>query len=82
MAVNADDITLAAGTAADTPVNADVINAWGTALNGKTVTFSVTGDGAVTPSSDITTGAGRATTSFTVGATVGVSTVTATVTET
>jgi hypothetical protein len=82
MAVNADDVTLAAGTAASTPVNADVINAWGEALDGKTVTFSVTGDGAVTPSSDITTGGGRATTTFTVGQTVGISTVTATVTET
>ena len=82
MAVNALDITLPAGTAQDTTVNADVINAWGEALNGKTVTFSVAGDGATTPSSSITTGAGRATTTFTVGATVGVSTVTATVTET
>ncbi|KKM14683.1 hypothetical protein LCGC14_1703680, partial [marine sediment metagenome] len=82
MAVNADDVTLPAGTAQETFVNADVINAWGEALDGKTVTFSVTGDGAVTPSSDITTGGGRATTTFTVGQTVGVSTVTATVTET
>jgi len=82
MAVNADDVTLPAGTAQETDVNADVINAWGEALDGKTVTFSVTGDGAVTPSSDVTTGGGRATTQFTVGQTVGVSTVTATVTET
>ena len=81
MAVNADDVTLPAGTAQETDVNADVINAWGEALDGKIVTFSVTGDGAVTPSSDTTVG-GRATTQFTVGQTVGISTVTATVTET
>jgi hypothetical protein len=84
MAVNADDVTLPAGTAQETEVNADVINAWGEALDGKTVTFSVTGDGAVTPSSSVTGASetGRATTTFTVGQTVGVSTVTATVTET
>ena len=82
MSVNADDVTLPAGTAQETAVNADVINAWGEDLSGKTVTFSVTGDGAVTPSSDVTDSSGRATTTFTVGQTVGVSTVTATVTET
>jgi hypothetical protein len=86
IAVNALDVTLPAGTTQDTPVNADVINAWGEAKNGKTVTFAVTaGDGAVSPSSVVTTGtapnAGRATTTFTVGSTVGVSTITATVTE-
>jgi hypothetical protein len=83
MAVNAEDVTLPAGTAQQTYVNADVINAWGEALDGKTVTFAVTaGDGAVSPSSDPTVSGGRATTQFTVGSTVGVSTVTATVTET
>lgn len=83
MAVNAEDVTLPAGTSQQTFVNADVINAWGESLDGKTVTFSVTaGDGAVTPSTDVTSGGGRATTQFTVGSTVGVSTVTATVTET
>ncbi|MBD3260707.1 MAG: hypothetical protein GF334_03385 [Candidatus Altiarchaeales archaeon] len=83
MAVNADDTTLPAGTAQATLVNADVINAWGEALDGKEVTFQVTaGDGAVTPSTDTTISGGRAQSTFTVGSTVGVSTVTATVTET
>jgi hypothetical protein len=84
MAVNAEDVTLPAGTAQDTPVNADVINAWGEALDGKTVTFTVAGDGAVDPSSYVTgtVTPGRATTTFVVGQTVGISTVTATVTET
>lgn len=83
MAVNAEDVTLPAGTAQETDVNADVINAWGEVLDGKVVTFAVTaGDGAITPSSDTTVSGGRATTRFTVGSTVGVSTVTATVTET
>jgi len=81
MSVNAQDTTLPAGTAQSTLINADVINAWGEALDGKDVTFQVTGDGAVTPSTDTTISGGRATTQFTVGATVGVSTVTATVTE-
>lgn len=83
MSVNADDTTLPAGTAQATLVNADVINAWGESLDGKEVTFQVTaGDGAVTPSTDTTVSGGRAQTQFTVGSTVGVSTVTATVTET
>jgi hypothetical protein len=83
MAVNAEDVTLPAGTSQQTFVNADVINAWGETLDGKVVTFAVTaGDGATAPSSDTTTSGGRATTQFTVGSTVGVSTVTATVTET
>jgi len=81
MAVNAQTVTLPAGTAQQTAVNADVINAWGQILAGKTVTFAVTaGDGAVTPASSTTNGSGRAATTFTVGNTVGVSTVTATVT--
>jgi len=82
MAVNALDNTLPAGTALQTLVNADVINAWGETLDGKVVTFAVTaGDGAVSPSSNTTVSGGRASTQFTVGSTVGVSTVTATVTE-
>jgi hypothetical protein len=82
MAVNAEDTTLPAGTSQQTLVNADVINAWGEILSGKTVTFTVTaGDGAVSPATDTTDGAGRATTTFAVGSTVGVSTVTATVGE-
>jgi hypothetical protein len=83
MAVNAEDVTLPAGTSQQTFVNADVINAWGEVLSGKVVTFAVTaGDGAISPSSDTTDSEGRATSQFTVGSTVGVSTVTATVTET
>lgn len=83
MAVNAEDVTLPAGTSQQTFVNADVINAWGEDLDGKDVTFTVTaGDGAVSPSTDTTISGGRATTQFTVGSTVGTSTVTATVTET
>lgn len=82
MAVNAEDTTLPAGTSQATVVTADVINAWGEALDGKDVTFQVTtGDGAVSPSTDTTVSGGRAFTQFVVGATVGVSTVTATVTE-
>ena len=82
MAVNALDVTLPAGTEQSTDVYADVINAWGEALDGKVVTFSVTaGDGAITPTTDTTVSGGRATSQFTVGSTVGISTVTASVTE-
>ena len=83
MAVNAEDVSMPAGTANQTFVNADVINAWGEVLNGKVVTFQVTsGDGVTAPPSDTTVGDGRATVTFTVGSSVGVSVVTATVTET
>ena len=82
IAVNAEDVTIAAGTSTTTDGMDDVINCWGEVLAGKVVTFAVTaGDGAVTPATDTTDGAGGATTVFSVGATVGVSTVTATVTE-
>lgn len=82
MAVNASDVSLPAGTAQQTPVVAEVINAWGETLDGKTVTFAVTaGDGAISPSSDVTVSGGIAESQFTVGSTVGVSTITATVTE-
>jgi hypothetical protein len=82
MAINADDVTMPAGTAQQTLVNAEVVNAWGEELPGKDVTFAVTaGDGAVSPSTDTTNASGVATTQFTVGSTVGVSTITATVAE-
>jgi len=82
MALNADDVSLPAGTSQQTFVRAEVINAWGETLDGKDVTFSVTaGDGAVSPASDTTVSGGQAETQFTVGSTVGVSTVTAVVTE-
>lgn len=82
MSVNADDVSLPAGTSQQTFVRAEVINAWGEFLNGKAVTFAVTaGDGAVSPASAVTSGTGQANTQFTVGSTVGVSQVTATVTE-
>lgn len=83
MAVNALDVSLPAGTSQQTLVEAKVINAWGEPLDGKTVTFAVTaGDGAVSPSTDVTVSGGLAETQFTVGSTVGVSVITATVTET
>lgn len=82
MSLNADDVSLPAGTSQQTFVRAEVINAWGETLDGKDVTFSVTaGDGAVSPATDTTVSGGEAETQFTVGSTVGVSTVTAVVTE-
>lgn len=82
MALNADDVSLPAGTAQSTTVRAEVINAWGEPLDGKNVVFSVTaGDGAVTPSTDVTVSGGLAESQFIVGSTVGISTVTSVVTE-
>jgi hypothetical protein len=70
--LNVDDFSLAAGTAETTTARAEVINAWGDPLQGKSVAFSVTqGDGFVTPAGDTTDAAGEATTTYSVGTTPG-----------
>ena len=81
-AVNVDDFTLRAGTSDTSEVTAEVINAWGEALSGKTVNFSVIqGDGAVAPPSDVTDGNGEANTQYTAGSTPGAVTIKASITE-
>jgi len=81
-AVNVDDFTLRAGTSDTSDVTAEVINAWGEALSGKTVNFSVIqGDGAVAPPSDTTDGNGEANTQYTAGSTPGAVTIKASITE-
>jgi hypothetical protein len=83
VAVNVDDAIMPAGTGDTTTVTAEVINAYGDALTAKSVTFSVTGGmGSVSPTTVTTSGGGVATSTFTVGATTGLATITATVTET
>lgn len=81
-AVNVDDFTLRAGTSDSSTVTAEVINAWGEALSGKTVNFSVIqGDGAVSPPSDTTDVSGEATTLYSAGSTPGPVTIKASITE-
>lgn len=83
-AVNVDDFTLRAGVSPpdSSTVTAEVINAWGEPLDGKTVNFSVTtGDGAVSPPSDTTDVNGEATTTFLAGTTPGAVTIKASITE-
>jgi hypothetical protein len=76
--INVDDASLRAGTSDTTTVRAEVINAWGDALEGKTVNFIVSqGDGVVSPSSDTTDVNGRATTTYQVGVTPGAVEITA-----
>jgi len=71
---------LGANTSETSVITAQVLSAFGDPLMGKTVNFSVSsGDGAVSPSSDATDAFGEASTTYTVGATVGTSTVRATV---
>jgi len=71
-AVNSDDYSLQAGTGDIAAVTVEVINAWGEALSGKTVTFLlVQGDGVINPPSAVTNGAGVATTQYTAGASAG-----------
>lgn len=81
-AVNVDDFTLRAGTSDTSGITAEVINAWGEPLPGKTVNFSVIqGDGAVSPPSDTTDGSGEANTQYTAGSTPGAVIVKASITE-
>jgi hypothetical protein len=71
-----------ANTAETSVVTAQVVNIYGDPLENKTVNFAVSsGDGSVSPSSDTTDSLGEATTTYTVGSTVGTSTITATVTD-
>jgi len=71
---------MGAGTAETSVVTAQVLNAYGDPLAGKTVTFSVSsGDGSVSPASAVTDALGEASTTYTVGATVGTATVRASV---
>jgi hypothetical protein len=68
---------LAANTGEVTTVAAQVLNVYGSPLSGKTVQFSVSeGDGSVSPASSVTDALGEATTTYTVGATVGTARVT------
>ena len=72
---------LGANTGSTCAVKAQVVNVYGSPLQGKSVQFSVSsGDGSVSPSSDITDSLGEATTTYTVGATVGLTKITAIVT--
>ena len=80
--VNVDDFSLRAGTSDNTTVTAQVINAWGDELSGKSVSFIVSnGDGAVSPANDTTDGNGEATTVYTAGVTPGPVEITATVSD-
>lgn len=77
--VVADDKIMSAGTSDTTDVTATVLNVYGEPMSSKTVTFVVSaGSGAVSPSSDCTNVSGIAETVYTVGATVGTTTITST----
>lgn len=80
--VNVDDFSLRAGTSDNTIVTAEVINAWGDPLSGKSVSFIVSnGDGAVSPANDTTDVNGEANTVYTAGVTPGPVEITATVSD-
>jgi hypothetical protein len=83
IAVNTSDAIMAAGTGDQAIITAEVVNAYGDALSGKEVSFTTggTGGGSILDSTVTTSGGGVATTTFQVGNNVGVTTITATVTE-
>ena len=67
---------MAAGTSATSTVTATVLNAYGQPLSAKTVSFTVTdGAGSVSPSTACTTATGTASTTYTVGSSVGITTI-------
>jgi hypothetical protein len=69
---------MSAGTSDTTEVSATVTNVYGEPMSAKTVTFTVSfGDGSVSPSVTCTNASGVATTTYTVGASVGQTTITA-----
>jgi len=72
---------LGANTGDSCVVKAQVVNVYGSPLEGKSVQFFVSsGDGSVSPASDTTDSLGEATTEYTVGSTVGLTRITAIVT--
>lgn len=72
---------MGANTAVTSEVTAQVLNVYGNPLEYKSVSFSITsGDGSISPATDITDDHGEANTTYTVGATVGTSTISAVVT--
>lgn len=80
--VNSSDSVMPAGIGATSEITAKVTNCWGTTLSGKLVQFWVSsGDGGVFPTFDYTDSTGRATTTFTTGANVGISNVAVVVNE-
>lgn len=80
--VNSADTVMPAGIGATSPIIARVSNCWGTTLSGKLVQFWVSsGDGGVYPTYAYTDEDGRAQTTFTTGASAGVSTVSVVVNE-
>lgn len=69
---------MSAGTSATSSVYASVLNVYGEPLSSKTVTFSVSsGGGAVSPSTTCTNASGIASTTYTIGSSVGNVTITA-----
>lgn len=74
---------MSAGTSATSSISATVLNVYGEPLSAKTVTFSITeGDGAIPTGAFCTNASGIASTTYTVGSTVGVVTITATASDT
>lgn len=80
--VNSSDAVMPAGIGATAEIKARVTNCWGTTLSGKLVQFWVSsGDGGVYPTYDYSDSEGRATTTFTTGANIGISNVAVVVNE-
>ncbi|MCK5020268.1 MAG: Ig-like domain-containing protein [Candidatus Peribacteraceae bacterium] len=77
--VSSTEKIMAAGTSSTSEIDATVLNVYGEPLSAKSVSFLVSaGAGAVSPASDCTNASGIAETTYTVGETVGITTITST----
>lgn len=76
---SSDEKIMSAGTSNTSVIEATVLNVYGEPLSAKTVSFVVSsGAGAVSPATDCTNASGVATTTYTVGETVGTVSITST----
>lgn len=74
-----EDKVMPAGSSSTSTVTATVMNVYGEPLSAKSVAFTVSaGDGAISPASACTNASGIATSEYTVGSTVGISSITVT----
>jgi hypothetical protein len=81
--IASEEKIMGAGTATTSAVTATVMNVYGDTLSSKSVAFTVTaGTGAISPSAGCTNSSGVANTTYTVGASVGITSITAVASDT
>lgn len=81
--VTSDKQILSAGTSETATITGEVLNVYGDPKSNKSMTFTVSdGDGAISPATGCSDAQGKASTTYTVGSSVGTSTITISVSDT